>query len=306
MIINKHIISYLAGYFDGDGYFGLTKVKSPQSKNKKVDFYFSSQFCIGSTDKPVLDFFKKHFGGAVVVSSRKHTKSNWKIQYKFVLNMKESLSVAKMMLPFLVEKKEECKCYIEFMLTECEKKKALLVDKMKKLKTSYIVTEKNVCLLKKKEKTKKVSFYDYSYLAGFIDAECSLGLFRYKREYEGNFIYLARFRLTNTKYPCFFFLISRFGGSLTFNEKKGNNRPKLRLTILGENLSKILLKTHPFLVTKKQLCKKLIDFRKLIVVSGDKAGKDFKNSYKKNLIKRDKLYREIKKLNCKGHVTGKF
>jgi hypothetical protein len=305
MNVNKHIISYLAGYFDGDGYFGLSKKKAPQSKTKKVDFYFSSEFCIGSTDKPVLNFFKKHFGGNVLVSGRKETKSNWKIQYKFILNTKESVNVAKMMLPFLVEKKEECKCYIDFFLTECRNEKELLVDKMNNLKTSNIVTKKNLDLLKKNRKTKKISFYDYSYLAGFIDAECSLGLYRYEREDRENFLYFARFRLTNTKFPCFFFLVSRFGGSLTFNEKKGNNRPKIRCTILGENLSKILLKTHPFLVTKKQICQKLIDFRKLVVADGDRDGKVFRDSYKKNLIERDKLYHKIKELNTRQSNISK-
>jgi hypothetical protein len=304
MNVNKHIISYLAGYFDGDGYFGLKKI-APQSKNKKVDFYFSSEFCIGSTDKPVLNFFKKHFGGNVLVSGRKETKSNWKIQYKFSLNAKESVNVAKMMLPFLVEKKEECKCYIDFFLTECRNEKELLVDKMNNLKTSNIVTKKNLDLLKKNRKTKKISFYDYSYLAGFIDAECSLGLYRYEREDRENFLYFARFRLTNTKFPCFFFLVSRFGGSLTFNEKKGNNRPKIRCTISGENLSKILLKTHPFLVTKKQICQKLIDFRKLVVADGDRDGKVFRDSYKKNLIERDKLYHKIKELNTRQSNISK-
>jgi len=299
MTINKHILSYIAGYFDGDGCFSIRE-ENIQNRSK-----YLAQFIVISTNKIVLQFIKKYIGGSITIGSKREQFPNQKIQYRFCICGKRSADIAEIILPFLIEKKKQCQCYIQFTRTKCKNKKKLLLKKMKKLKTSCdLITKDDTDSLKKIKRTRKTKTYDFSYLAGFIDAECSLGIYRYRSKNRENFLYKTTFQLNNTKYPCFFFLMSRFGGSVSYVPPKRKKRAQISWKLSSKALHDILPKIYPFLVTKKPVCEELINFRKLVLKNGGaRHTRSFKESYKCNLIERDRIFHYVHQLNHRGFLS---
>jgi len=130
MTISKEILSYIAGYTDGDGCFSIRK-QTLETRSK-----YAAQFIITSTDISVMKFLKENLGGSYIIGDKRERFPNDKIQYRFCICGKLSGEMAKLILPFLIERKKQCLCYIQFIETNCKKTKDRLIKKMKILKHS--------------------------------------------------------------------------------------------------------------------------------------------------------------------------
>jgi hypothetical protein len=145
---------------------------------------------------------------------------------------------------------------------------------------------------------------DFAYLAGFIDAECCFCIQRYRCNNNQNFLYKILLQCNNTKTPVFKWLLQRFGGQIHFIDKNSfdkNQRNQLCWRLSSKSLTKILSKIFPYLVHKKPVCEKIIEFSKTILPNGGARHTDiFRSSYQSVLRKREEIVKEVHKLNQKG------
>lgn len=92
------LLSYLAGFFDGEGTVCISR-----RKDKGRDS-FDLRICVGQKDIRPLELFKKRFGGRIYVQRRKGNL--WIYQWECKYGKRDFL---KAMIPHLRFKKEEAK-----------------------------------------------------------------------------------------------------------------------------------------------------------------------------------------------------
>ncbi len=156
-MINKHTLAYIAGYTDGDGCFHIRKTIRKSTGSAK----YSCSFIISSTDPDIIQFLIETFPGIRRISE----------------DGKRS------------EKRKEAEIYCKFIESCSGEEKEIMMNRLKEVK--------NNCNLVEKRDKEILNFYkslsnalpsdlDYAYLAGLIDAECSLGIFRYRTKNRDN------------------------------------------------------------------------------------------------------------------------
>jgi len=101
--MSKITIQYLAGFFDGEGSVSLFVDKKSKYKNFKIR--------IVNTDKYVLDYIKKTFGGKIYSMKRYH--KNHKDKWSWDLNGKAALPLIKSLYPFCIIKKQKLIKYMK-------------------------------------------------------------------------------------------------------------------------------------------------------------------------------------------------
>lgn len=295
-MVNKHIFAYLAGYTDGDGCFSIGRHK------KRNGFYkYSCSFIISSTDKNILEYFSNFFSGTVRKSSDKIT--NHKTQFHFYASGKKAKIIAETLYPFLIEKKEECKIFLEYFNNIFSRDN--IKDELDRIKNNKnLITKEIVNKIKNSNLTFIPCEQDFCYFAGFIDAECCLGISKYRSKDRENFLYKIYLHCNNTKFPVIAWLKERFGGHIRFvdrNSKNFNHRDQISWRISSKNLSQILSKIQIHLRFKKKVCDELIKFTKLILNNGGpRHTSEFRNLYASNLIEREKICQTVHFLNQKG------
>lgn len=292
----NNTIAYLAGYIDGDGCFYIGKQINP--------IKYRNQIIISSTDKNILQFFEENFGGKCRLSNKNNRFKNYKPIYQWQLPSSKAAPLAKNLLPYLNEKKIDAEIFIKFANEKNKAIKQLLIFNMKAIRKINLIKENIIDLIKSTKRCSIITEEDFAYLSGFIDAECSLGISKYKPKNKPNFVYKITLQCQNTKSPIFYWLFKKFGGSLTFCNRKSNNT-KLNNTLIwrisGRYLSKILPKILPFLQHKRPVCEKLIEFYNTILPNGgDRQSDSFKKSYSAILSKRECIVNEIHILNSRG------
>jgi hypothetical protein len=132
--IPKFIRSYLAGVIDGEGYIYIVYTKSTQN-------YLSGVY-IKNTDKKLLDFFAKYFGGNVTFHKR--AKPNHKDSYQWVCNGLKAAQLCRCVLPYLIIKRKQAELLLDFSSTlkksvrdnyklseSIEKKRKMLISEIK-------------------------------------------------------------------------------------------------------------------------------------------------------------------------------
>lgn len=291
----KNTLSYLAGYIDGDGCFFLKKDKKPLK--------YRAVLIISSTNKEVLKSFKKSFGGSIYICTP--IKEHWKRSYHWNFRGKFALETIKKLLEFLTEKKSDAFIFIDYIQASCKTYKEELIQKMKMNRDE--IREINESVVEKIKQTKTIGVsnkLDYPYLAGFIDAECCLGVSKYKPKNGPNFTYKIILQCQNTNPIIFFWLMERFGGSISHvkrNSKNPKHRDQIIWNLSAAKLAAILPKILPFLRSKKSVCEKLIELHNTNIPIGiSKKTQEFKASYALVMAKRDKIVDDIHKLNSKG------
>ena len=108
-------LAYLAGIVDGEGSIMLWKSEI----NPKKRGQFNLRVNVSTTDKCLMDWLYKNFGGTIYelnAPSRK-AKPHWKQQYIWQVNRPDILQFLKNIHPFLVIKKERCGVAIRFRET---------------------------------------------------------------------------------------------------------------------------------------------------------------------------------------------
>ena len=125
--------AYIAGIIDGEGTIALARVH-PQEMP-------SPELSISNTNLEVLKWIQKRTGGRI--QKKKAMKANHRDAYVLRLRRSHALRVLKIVIPFLLIKKQQAELLISHYLkltprngrysSEILKKKLLLVEHMKKL-----------------------------------------------------------------------------------------------------------------------------------------------------------------------------
>jgi len=302
-MIDQYTLAYTAGYTDGDGCFHIRKQIRPSTGRPK----YLCNFIISSTDSDVIEFFSKTFAGLRRLSNTQEKNEKFKPQYHFIGRGKKSLKITEQILPFLVEKRQEAEIFIKFINSNSIEEKDVLMTLLKYVK-------KNCNLIKCTDKkflydSIKPIFpveSDFAYLAGLIDAECSLGIFRYTNKNKPNFLYKILLQCGNTKLPLFKWVLERFGGQVHFVERRSKNpdhRDFLTWRLSSKSLAQLLPRVLPYLRHKKPVCEELIRFYETTIPlegAPSRNSPKFKEFYAPVLEERDRIFHKVHLLNLKG------
>lgn len=303
----KTIIPYTAGYIDGDGcfYLGIT-IQKP----KKIMVYEYS-IHTASVKKPVLEAFQSNFGGYI---TKKPERARRRSLYGWTIKTKKSLDFAIKISPFLVDKGAQSLMYIEFSNNIyrnnfrtvdpliIKRRNTLIKEIRKEKRMNNLITKEKIDSLKEKSKTVTINDdLDYPYLAGLMDSEGCFRIKRWKPKNRPNTVYNITIEVGNTRYPILEFLIERFGGSVCFIPARTNKKASATWTLSAAALYEILPKIRPYLISKKEVCDKLIEFQKTILPNGgDRHSELFRALFEKRREVRERIVSEVHKFNRKG------
>lgn len=268
-------LAYAAGYIDGDGCFYIGEIQTSP--------FFQDTFSIISTHFDNIEWFNDHFEGTIQV--KKTRQKNRIPSYHFVFS-KEGYKFLPRIRPHLIEKTQECDVFLNFRNPSFKASRASLIKAMKILKE-----ESNIVRVSLKQEiesirnTSIVTKMDYAYLAGFIDAECSLDINRVMQKRGKTPTYRAQLQCNNTKFPFFFWASKKFGGQFHFLDKSHlpNCRNQMLWRISNLQLDTILQGVYPFLVHKKPICEEMMKLREKVL------SKDFSG--------REEIYQKVRHLN---------
>jgi len=297
----NNTFEYTAGYIDGDGCFYIGKYTIKKTNLVK----YKAMLIISSTNREVLDFFCSNYGGNVRLVDKREKHPGQKEQYHYTMCSVEALALTKNILPFLREKKKEAELFCDFINTTSKETKNFLIDTLRDEKHSKnLVEQYQKEELIKNSRTISPTQSDYAYFAGFIDAECCLTVQKYIPKGREQCVFKIQLALNNSKYPCFRWLIERFGGGLNFIDRHTNNekhRNQFMWRISSRVLAEVLPKIKPFLRYKKPVCEKLIEFYSLTMPNGgDRQSEAFKEANAILYARRLEIVNQIHQLNLKG------
>ncbi len=292
--------AYLAGYIDGDGCFYIGKIRPKGSASYK----FPASIIISSVNIRILKKFKKLFGGSV--HSIKNVIKGHKQLHNYVIRKKATLDIFNYIYKYLVEKQEEAAIVKLFIESKSINKRTFLIGEIKIHKDiNNLVSKNHKKFFESTKNTVIPSEEDYAYLAGFIDAECSLGISKYRPKGKPNFTYKIMLQLNNTKAPIFKWLLERFGGHINFiNRLKTLNARKNQLCwrLSSKALAKLLPRIYPYLEHKKPVCAELMKFYKTTLPNGGaRHTEKFRESYNEIIKIREDIVQKVHKLNLKGN-----
>lgn len=292
-------LAYTAGYFDGDGSFYCRKELDKRSGKA----HFRCGIQVSSTNDQVLKDFKDRFGGSVSSGLIYEGRSHHKPLFSYHLQNQKALVLSKLLLPFLIEKKHQAEILCQFFESKNSDFKISCINKITKCKIlSKDVNKSTKELIIKTKNTIEPTNEDFSYLAGFIDAECCLKIMRTRGSKKlSQKIYLC---CNNTSSTVFKWIIPRFAGNLYFVSRKNktpNYNDQLYWYISSKALDRLLPNIYPFLRFKKPVCKQLMNFSETIFSnSGDRQSKQFKTALAFALLKREFIIQKVHLLNRKG------
>ena len=297
--INKTNLSYLAGYIDGDGCFYIGKITN---KNRTA-YKFPQAIVVTSVNKEVLTWCKELHGGSI--STKYNVPTNNKPLHQYCLRKRKAIPLTEEIYPYLIEKREEALVFLDFAASKNVREKINLISKMKILKdVTNLISKYHIMEFEPFKNTITPTVEDFAYLAGFIDAECSLNIQKYLPKDKPNYVYKIIVQCNNTKAPVFKWLLERFGGYINFvdrltHQKARKNQLIWRLS--GKSLSKILDKIYPFLKHKKPVCEQLMKFYETTLINGGARHTEiFRSQYTEVLKTREKIVTNVHKLNSKG------
>jgi hypothetical protein len=305
-MFNKFDLAYAAGYIDGDGclYIGTF------ATTKGTTYEFSIQ--VSSVKKESTDWLKKTFGGS---TRSKETEGNRRTPHVWTIKGKKSLSLAEAILPYLVDKNQECQIFIEFALSiinnnfqplkdEGVADRVALIERIREIRHhTGGLRRQFICRMKGIYASLTPTDLEVAYMAGLIDAE---GCFRVKKwsvKNKPNPVFAICLEIGNTKKAFFEWILMRFGGTLVFVEAKTENRKHSCIwTLSSKRLNFFINRFCSYLKIKKPVCEKIIEFFKTNLPNGgDRHSDAFKKTYSAILEVREKIISDIHSLNAKGH-----
>jgi len=299
---------YCAGYIDGDGCFYLGKTF--QKKNSISVYEYSIQS--SSVKREPLDCFVKWFGGHV---TKKPSKARHKDIYTWTIKTIKSNRAAKIILPYLVDKHAQCTMFIKFY-THIKRNnfkpvtndilviRDSIIESIRKEKhMSHHITKEKIEELNTLKKTVTINDeLDYPYLAGLMDSEGCFRIKHWKPKNRPNSVYNITIEIGNTRFPILQWLIERFGGSIYYIPPKTRKKASATWTLSAASLYAILPKIRPYLISKKEVCDKLIEFQKTILPNGgDRHSELFRALFEKRREVRERIIDEVHKFNLKGY-----
>lgn len=297
--MKKTNYAYIAGYIDGDGCFDVRK----QHIKNRLTPRFPAAIIISSVNEQIINWLHKHFGGST--RTVKGQTPRQKPLHYFILRKKKSCKLISKIKHFLVEKSKEAHLFDTFCASTDPKIKQNIIYEFNTLKSvGNLVAKHHKEEFEAVKNTIEPSQYDFAYLAGFIDAECSLNIQKYKPHNKPNYVYKILIQCNNTKSPVFKWLSQRFGGHIHFIDRRNHGKARknqLTWRLSGKALSKILPKICPFLKYKKPVCKQLMKFYETTLPNGGaRHTQQFRTEYARVLLVREDIVSKVHKLNSKG------
>ena len=279
--------AYAAGYIDGDGCF--------QIGNQK----WGSHLVVVSVRKEPIMWFAERFDGCIRAIQPRITNRSVSYHFRFTIKgLKHLPSIAK----YLVEKSFEASLFEDYRNAFGEEFKNPLIERMNYLKTQFGLIESSIKeRLTDLRNTSQPTQEDFAYLAGYVDAECSLDISRTMQKNGKTFTYRPQIQCNNTKAPFFIWVSQRFGGQFHFLNKSHipNRRNQMLWRISNLQLDPILEGILPFLISKKPICEKMIELRKTTHGKGWMSTNNprFENYYSPTAEQRELIYQQVRHLN---------
>ena len=103
-------IAYLAGLFDGEGTFTISKMKSI----KYPEYYFAEIFLTNSS-LPIMRWLSSKIDGKICITRYANTDKNWKDVYKFNIHAKDKMDFVTSLLPYLRIKLSQAQIVLELL-----------------------------------------------------------------------------------------------------------------------------------------------------------------------------------------------
>ena len=263
-------LAYLAGVMDGDGSFGINKLKT-----KRNPLYFPVLQC--RTWRTFIYALQKRFGGTIAITkphicidgSEGHSLLNWKLRSQD--NVKPALEA---LIPYLQIKKERAKFLLNFIFDNPFSRGHILSNRdIENRERSYLkmiqFNEWKAChgtisTEVAKEMSEEPKFW--SYIAGMMDTD---GSFALKRQVQNkgtdvvNARYLPVISLSMTDIRAINYLRKNcnVGKLYTPKNKSTNAGFHYQFGIYTKNESREFLKrVIPFLKSKTEQAQLLLDF----------------------------------------------
>lgn len=104
-------LAYLAGLIDGEGSIYIQSRKRPDA----IDYF--PRFQIVNTDKKMIDWVYKTFGGNMFSKSRAKHNPKWKLQWEWFTTRKLMDQLMPLLLPYLITKKPHVEIMLKFRET---------------------------------------------------------------------------------------------------------------------------------------------------------------------------------------------
>lgn len=300
-------LAYIAGFIEGDGCFSIARYFSKQD-----GYVYEYKLAAYNTNEGIMIWFKKNIGGYY---RKVKTSPRWKKPFHWSIKNKEAIKLVELLLPYLVAKQEEASLWVKYAQNIIPNKtnkrtqetidfRMGLIDDIRKVRKSKNIVTRADCsgygsILPKT----KPSEIDFAYLAGLTDAEGCFRIHRHIKKNKPNRVYATSLEIGNTNSLFFPWLIARFKGHTHFNKNSDPTR-KTAATwcIQAAQLRTILGDLVKYLIIKRPVCEKIIEFDNTNIKNGgDRHSKQFKESYKSILIKREEIFAQIQALNTKGH-----
>jgi len=285
---------YIAGYTDGDGCFSITQT----TKRYRISFI------ITSTNFDLICHLFSRYNGRIY-KNIENNRPTRKVCFYFIKERKDAAEFAEKLFPYLIEKQRQCELFIDFYKTNLinfrlDIIKELEIEKHLRNRISY----DDISKLKKISKSIEPTEFDFIYFSGFIDAECHIGIQHYKPKNRPNEVFKVVIQCNNTRYPIFYWLKMRFGGSCHF-VKRNNKNPlhcdQILWKLTGKSVYYLLKNVISYLRHKKPVAEKIIEFFETTLPNGgDRQSEKFKKFYQSILLKRQNIVSQVHNLNRKG------
>jgi len=137
------------------------------------------------------------------------------------------------------------------------------------------------------------SVAEAAYLAGFVDGEGSIGVYKHGRSFR------LRMQVANTSYPVLEHLQKIWGGRISHNGTKERNprwKPSYILDWNTNQILSLLKEIQPYLVNKAEHCITALEFQDTVLPKHPGC----LGLPKKVISKRLSLREKFKELNCRG------
>lgn len=132
---------------------------------------------------------------------------------------------------------------------------------------------------------------NYAYLAGLIDGEGTITIYKHKQHKRPTFQLRPRVVVANTHMPMLHSLVRDYGGTLIKNGKPSSPRPCFLWRVFSQaDIERILVGVRPYLIIKAvhaDLMMRFIDLRKAVGRAPYGKVEEF-------------CYQEIRRLNQRG------
>jgi len=126
--LNELDLSYIAGFFDGEGSVTIHHNYAPSPRGKSPNH--TLQVSIGNTDPRVIVWIHEHFGGALTM--RSGFKPNHRDVIQWMARSNKAARFLRMILPYLRMKREQAEIALTFQQAKSGyRKKMLSSDEIK-------------------------------------------------------------------------------------------------------------------------------------------------------------------------------